>query len=334
MHKIRWAVIGTSDFALDWIAPGIQSGRNSILAAIVSRDPKRAASAAKRLAAPLHYTSIAEIDRGQVDGVFIVTPNSQHAPLAIAAAQRGLHVLVEKPMAPTVKECQAMMTAARQRNVTLAVAHCMQWAPPLVKARQVLQSGAIGAPISASFKMSFDAPQSGAWRQDDPVEAGGGPLYDVGVHSIDAAQQIMGPVARVSAFLTHLIHQYNAEDTTTLLLNFTSGAHGCVQANFNCHQNAFEIQGSAGYLWSNQWLGREFAGELFLQRGEQTTRFELPVCNVYIPQIEHVSEAILSGTQPVISAERGMHNVAVIEVAIASARTGRIIAVSPGQPGA
>ena len=334
MQKIRWAVVGTSDFALNWIAPGIQMGRNATLAAIVSRDPNRAADAAQRLAAPQHFTSIEEIDRGQVDGVFIVTPNTQHAPLAIAAAQRGLHVVVEKPMAPTVQECQAMIAAAHEHGVMLAVAHCMEWAPPLAKARQLLQDGAIGIPISASFKMSFNAPNAGAWRQNEPSEAGGGPLFDVGVHSIDALQQLLGPVVRVAAFMDHHIHHYTAEDTTTLLLRFASGVHGSAQAHFNCDQNSFEIQGSDGYMWSNHWLGRNFSGELFLQKGKRTSSFNLPACNVYVPQIEHVSEAIIKGTQPVISGERGMSNIQVIEAAIKSARTGSIISKTSTEQGA
>src|SRR5690348_10215053 len=93
MQKVRWAVVGTSNFALDWIARGIKLGRNAELAAVVSRDTERGAAAAARVGAPHHYTSIDAIDTSVVDGVFLVLPTTQHAPYAVAAAKRGLHVV-------------------------------------------------------------------------------------------------------------------------------------------------------------------------------------------------------------------------------------------------
>src|SRR5262245_18581195 len=101
-QKVRWAVVGTSDFALDWIGRGIRMGSSSVLAAVVSRDGERAGAPAQRVGAPHSYTSIEAIALAMVDGVFLVLPNTQHAPFAIAAARRGLHVVGEKPMAVTL----------------------------------------------------------------------------------------------------------------------------------------------------------------------------------------------------------------------------------------
>ncbi len=327
MSKVRWAVVGTSNFALDWIARGIKLGSNAELVAVVSRDAARAAAAAERVGAPRHYTSIDAIERDAVDGVFLVLPNTQHAPYAIAAARRGLHVIVEKPMAPTLDECRQMIEAARSSGVVLAVAHCMAWAPPVVKARELVQSGAIGTPITATISASWNSPAPEPWRQSDTTEQGGGPLHDAGVHSLDTIQRILGPVERVAALLDHHIYKYAAEDTSTTLLKFASGAHGVMHAHFNCNQNGLEIIGTEGRIWSSQWLGREFAGDLHMERGGERTDFDLPTVNVYVPQIEHVSACILSGETPVISGEVGAANVAVIEAAIRSARTGAFVNV-------
>lgn len=325
MQQVRWAVVGTSDFALDWIARGIALGSNSTLAAVVSRDPERARAAAERVGAPLHFTSIAAIDRDAVDGVFLVLPNDQHAPQAIAAAHHGLHVICEKPMAPTSEECQAMIAAAEQAGVTLAVAHCMEWAPPIVKARELIAEGAIGTVISATITASFNSPPDARWRQNESTEEGGGPLFDMGVHALDAITSILGPVERVAGFLGRRVHTYAAEDTATLLLQFASGAHGTLQSHFNCLQNTLEIQGSAGRLWSHAWWGRHFAGDLHLQQGNLVLDFDLPQVHVYVPQIEHVSAAILAGTPPIISGARGAANVAVIRAAIEVARHGTVV---------
>jgi len=327
-QNVRWAVVGTSDFALDWIARGIRIGRNSTLAAVVSRDAERAAASAQRVGAPHSYTSIEAIDPTIVDGVFLVLPNEQHAPFAIAAAQHHLHVVGEKPMAPTLAECDAMIAAARTSGVMLAVAHCMEWAPPVAKARELVASGAIGEVISATITASFNSPPSGRWRQSDSTEAGGGPLFDMGVHAIDAITRIVGPIERVAAYLDGRVHAYATEDTATLLLRFASGAHGVVQSHYNCQQNALEIQGSAGRIWSSAWWGRDFAGDLHVQLGSEVTDFTLPQVNVYVPQIEHLSACALSGELPIISGQRGRANIAVIRAAIESARSGTAVAVA------
>ena len=327
MSKVRWAVVGTSDFALDWIARGIALGSNAELAAVVSRDAARAQAAAARVGAPYSFTSIEAIDTSRVDGVFLVVPNPQHAPLAIAAAGRGLHVVVEKPMAPTLAECQAMIDAARAGGVQLAVAHCMEWTAPVVKARELIAEQAIGTVISATIACSFNSPPGGHWRQDDPTDAGGGPLFDLGVHSIDTITRILGPIEQVSAQIDRRLYDYAADDSTTLLVRFASGAHGVVESHFTCNQNSLRIQGSTGRIWSEAWLGREFAGDLHMQRGNEVVSFDLPRINVYVPQIEHISASVLSGTPPIISGERGRADVAVIRAAIESARTQRTLAV-------
>ena len=329
MNKVRWAVVGTSDFALDWLARGIKLGRNSELAAVVSRDAARAKTAAQRVGAPHSFTSIEAIDKNLVDGVFLSVPNTEHAPMTLAAAQRGLHVICEKPMAPTVAECQRMIDATRANNVLLAIAHCMEWASPVVKALALLADHAIGDVLNATIHMSYNSPPvpGGVWRQDDALDAGGGPLYDVGVHALDTITRLVGPVERVAALIERRLYSYAAEDTSTLLLRFRSGAHGVMQSHFTCAQNSLEIQGTQGRIWSNLWLGREIAGELHLQQGSNITDFPMTTVNVYVPQIVHISDCVLAGTTPVISGECGMANIAIIRAAIESARTGQTMSL-------
>ncbi|HWQ13657.1 MAG TPA: Gfo/Idh/MocA family oxidoreductase [Roseiflexaceae bacterium] len=330
MQRVRWAVVGTSTFALDWIARGIRLGRNAELAAVVSRDAARGAAAAERVGAPRSYTSIDAIERDAVDGVFLVLPTTQHAPYAVAAARRGLHVISEKPMAPSVAECRRMVEAARTSGVLLAVAQCMEWTAPMVKARALLEAGAIGEVISANVSASFVARPDERWRQADMARTGEGALVDMGVHAVDAITRLLGPVRRVSALVGSRLPQYEGDVSGTLLLEFTSGAHGTLQSHYTCYQNGLEIQGTRGRIWSSAWWGREFAGDLHMQRGDEVVDFELPVTNVYVPQIEHVSSCVLSGERPVISGERGLANIAVIEAALEAARTGRAVEVTAG----
>ena len=153
-------------------------------------------------------------------------------------------------------------------------------------------------------------------------------LFRSGVHALDTITQLIGPAERVSALIEKRVYLYAAEDTATLLLRFANGAHGVMQSHFTCHQNAFDIVGTTGRLWSNEWLGREIAGDLHLQQGDRVIDIPMDRVNVYVPQIEHISECVLSGKTPVVSGERGMANIAIIRAAIDSARTGRIVSIS------
>lgn len=328
MTKVRWAMVGTSGFALDWLARGIILGSNAELTAIVSRDGARGKAAAEKVGAAHVFTSIEAIDKSVVDGVFLCLPNTQHAPFAIAAAKRGLHVVCEKPMAPSLQECQEMIDTARANNVVLAVAHCMEFGSPITKARELLEQNAIGTVISASITASYPAGQnSSGWRNTDSSDMGGGILYDMGSHAVDGITRLLGPIKNVAAWADQRTHHFNTEDTASILARFESGAHGFIQSHFSCLQNSLEIQGTEGRIWSNAWWGRDFAGDLHMQVGKETTDFDLPQVNVYVPQIEHVSDCIMNGTQPVISGERGMANIAVLRAAFESSRTGRVVDV-------
>ena len=328
MTKVRWAMVGTSGFALDWLARGIKLGSNAELVAVVSRDAERGKAAAQKVDAPHVFTSIAAIDKSLVDGVFLCLPNLQHAPFAIAAAEHGLHVICEKPMAPSLDECRAMIDAARANNVILAVAHCMEWGSPLTKARELLEQNAIGTVISASITASYPTgPTASGWRQTDSSDEGGGILYDMGSHAVDGITRLLGPIAQVAAWTDKRTHNFNTEDTASILARFQSGAHGHIQSHFNCLQNSLEIQGTEGRIWSNAWWGREFSGDLHMQRGKEVIDYDLPHVNVYVPQIEHVSDCVLNGTTPIISGERGMANIAVIRAAFESSRSGRVVDV-------
>ena len=328
MTKVRWAMVGTSGFALDWLARGIKLGSNAELVAVVSRDAERGKAAAQKVDAPHVFTSIGAIDKSLVDGVFLCLPNPQHAPFAIAAAEHGLHVICEKPMAPSLDECRAMIDAARANNVILAVAHCMEWGSPLTKARELLEQNAIGTVISASITASYPTgPTASGWRQTDSSDEGGGILYDMGSHAVDGITRLLGPIAQVAAWTDKRTHNFNTEDTASILARFQSGAHGHIQSHFNCLQNSLEIQGTEGRIWSNAWWGREFSGDLHMQRGKEVIDYDLPHVNVYVPQIEHVSDCVLNGTTPIISGERGMANIAVIRAAFESSRSGRVVDV-------
>lgn len=339
-RKVRWALVGTSEFAVDWIAPAIAASPDAELAAIVSSDATRARDVARVLGVGIAADRIQSLDPTEVDVVHLVTPNSLHAPQAITAMEHGLHVVVEKPMALDVREAERMVEASERLGRRLAVAHCMAWAPPVAHAARLVQGGRLGVPVDVRIAAGFDYPPSGAWRQQAPADGGGGPWMDLGPHAVDAAVRIMGPVASVDGVVDRLVHPYPAEDAVSVLLRFASGAHGSITTTFVAGQNELSVLGTAGRLRSGEWLGRDFAGDLVFEPADHGVgRFDIdgvpgpqPVpldrTNVYRPQVDEVSRAFRDGQATRIDASGGLHVMRVLMAAIRSARDGARVRVS------
>ena len=319
MSSIRWGLVGTSDFALEWIAPALARAEGSTLAAVISRDPVRAAAAAARVRAPHAFSSIEAANTDLIDGVVLVTPNSAHAAGAIAALDRGLHVIVEKPMAHSVAECEQMIAAADASGAMLAVAHCMEWAPPIVAARELLAQGVLGTIHSARIGASFRA-ELGSLRRDGVAPASGdaatfGALYDMGVHAIDTITRLLGPVARV-----HSVRTDSGDGDAVAQLELASGVSVYLSSRWSADENYVEIVGDGGVLRSNQWWGRDFVGRLELERNGVTEQIALHQANVYDAQFGHLSASALRGTTPTTSARRGAENIRVVQAVVSATR--------------
>lgn len=164
-----------------------------------------------------------------VDAVVIATPHHLHADMAIAAAEAGKHMLLEKPMAPTLAECDAINAAVTRAGVKLMIGHVMHFALPCLKAREVLDSGDLGRPILASSWMIK------LWMEENrrpwhlARATGGGMLMTAGIHALDRLIWLMGgDVVGVQAMTASLFHDQEADDSALALLRFADGRIGQV----------------------------------------------------------------------------------------------------------
>lgn len=163
----------------------------------------------------------------QVDAVVIATPHHLHAEIAIAAARAGKHILLEKPMAPTVAECDAINAAVASAGVTLLIGHVMHFALPCLKAREILASGDLGRPVLGSSWMIK------LWMEENrrpwhlARATGGGMLMTAGIHALDRLIWLMGgELAGVQALSGAFFHEQEADDSTLALLRFADGRIG------------------------------------------------------------------------------------------------------------
>lgn len=224
---IRVALIGYGLAGASFHAPFIATTPSLALRAIVTRDPERRARAAHDHPQARLVDDAAALWRQAraLDLVVVATPNRTHVPLARAALEAGLAVVVDKPFAPTAAEGEALIEEARRRGRPLSVYHNRRWDGDFITLRRLVGAGSLGTVFR--FESRFDRwrpTPKGNWRErGDPAEAGG-ILYDLGSHLIDQALVLLGPVTSVYAELDRRRDGVEADDDSFLSLTHASGA--------------------------------------------------------------------------------------------------------------
>jgi predicted dehydrogenase len=179
------------------------------------------------------YTDVdALLAEGKVEAVLIGTPHPLHAAPAVQAANAGVHVLVEKPMAATLADCDAMLAAANRAGVLLGVISQRRFFEPVQRMKEAIDAGKIGRPALAVFTMySWREPAyyvSDPWRGKWDTE-GGGVLVNQSPHQLDLLRWFMGPVAEVSGYWANINHpSVEVDDTAVAVLRFQNGGLGAI----------------------------------------------------------------------------------------------------------
>ena len=265
MPLIRWGLIGCGDVARKRVAAAIQNEPRSELMAACRRDPVELASFCDTFKIERSYRTAEDLMADpDIDAVYIATPVREHLPQTLAAAATGKHVLVEKPMALSVDECDQMIAACRAAGVKLGVAYYRRFYPLVQRVQELLQQQAIGTPLCVSAvtttPLTASAGESDAWRVV-ASESGGGALMDIGSHRIDLFRHLFGEINQVKAICQRVAAEYETEDTALLLLQFESGLTGTLQCHFGSNSGAdeFAIIGTRGRLATACLNGAEIA---------------------------------------------------------------------------
>ena len=191
---VAWGVIGPGDVVEHKSGPALQSVPGSQLLAVAGRTPSRTEDFAARHGVPRWYATPAELlADADVDAVYVATPPGSHHDYAIAAAQAGKHVYVEKPMARTGAECEAMVEAAGRAGVGLFVAYYRRALPRFVAAERAVRAGRLGEIRSVEVQLAHVPHGDGGWRLD-PQTSGGGLFLDLGAHTLDWLDLLLGPL--------------------------------------------------------------------------------------------------------------------------------------------
>src|SRR5436190_3185443 len=233
---IRWGIIGVGDVTEVKSGPAFQKAEGSSLLAVMRRDRAKAEDYARRHGvSKVHATADALIDDPDVDAVYIATPPSSHAPLALRVAAAKKPCLVEEPMARNHTGCLSMIDAFRRAGVPLWVAYYRRAQPRFIGVRDFIGQGRVGRVSSVHIRLHYPLVTGAAvndWHYD-PAVSGGGLIFDVGSHALDLLDFFFGPIVEVQACATNTGGTYPAEDVVVSAFRFFGDLCGTAVFNFN-----------------------------------------------------------------------------------------------------
>ena len=244
----KWLVFGVGDITTKRVLPAILAEERSSLTGIVTRDPAKAA----RYNVP-GWTGLEDaLKESHADAVYVATPVFLHAPQTIASLRAGKHVLCEKPMALNYEEACSMQRAAAETGRVFGVAYYRRMYAKVNRAKELIESGAIGQPVFAEATSHdwLDAESSHRGWLADPKLAGGGPLYDIASHRIDLMNYLFGKPARACGQMSTLVQKLDVEDNATVMIEYENGVRGIIDVRWHSHvaRDEFRIRGTDGEI--------------------------------------------------------------------------------------
>jgi predicted dehydrogenase len=308
-----------------------------VVAAVFGGNSQKAGQLAARSGARAYDSLEACLSHRPLDAVIIGSPSGLHAAQGIAAAERGLHVLVEKPIDVTLDRADALIASADRAGVRLGVLFQDRAQPPLLQLKQSLEDGRLGRPLLASARVPWYRPPEyyagskwrGTWALD-----GGGALMNQGIHTVDLLHWLIGPVRRVSARTATLRHRIEVEDTVMAVLECASGTLATYEATtaaYPGYPRRVELTTTAGTIVVEHSDviavdGIGAASDLLSRAPASTNAAESsPVVDDvrgHRRLIEDFVEAVRDGREPACSGREARHSLALAMAMYESARAG------------
>jgi len=330
MEPIRLALIGAGIFARDAHLPSLRTlAEQFTIAAVYSRTAATAQSLAAEIGPDVKvYTDLTELLLApEIDAVDIVLPIPVMPPVIAQALASGKHVISEKPLAPTVALCRQLLAAHQRQHQVWMVAENWRYESAYVKAAELVQSGAIGKPVTCHLALYLPMLPSNKyfdtlWRRSS--DFAGGALMDGGVHHVAALRMIVGEITSVSAMTSHASTTFAMADTLSATLHFANGAVG-----------SYVVSYAVGAPWpghlyvvGDQGALRVQRGEIELTRGKQTEVITCPKFDGVANELVAFAAAIQTGQPHDNTSQAGLLDVAVMEAILHAAQRGTQTAVA------
>lgn len=331
--NVRYAVVGLGWIAQEVILPAFEHAKKSQLVALVTDDPTKAEELGKKY----EVSQVVDYDKynallrsGTIDAVYITLPNHMHKDFTVRAAQTGIHVLCEKPMADTVAECEEMIRAAETNNVKLMIAYRLHLEPANLKAIETVQSGTLGEPriFSSTFTQQVERDNVRLKRH-----MGGGPLMDMGVYQINASRYLFRdePVEAVGVGANSGDPRFReVHEMASAILRFPGDRLAVFTCSFGATgADSYEVVGTKGGLRLDPGFTyqSEITMRLKVEGKEEESSFDK--VDQFGGEIEYFSECVLNNTEPEPNGYEGLADVRVVQALLQSMRSGAPVKLAP-----
>jgi len=354
MDKVRVGFVGAGRISDLHAIEYLRNPRAQIVA-VCDANPDIALRQAERWGVPRSrvFASWEQLlDCDEVDLVEILLPHHLHRPAALAAFAAGKHVSLQKPMALSLAEAEEINAAAERAGVFFKVFENFVFYPPIRKAKELIEAGAIGEPLTIRVKSNagkgkhaWPVPAAAqAWRMD-PETCGGGPLsFDDGHHKFALGWFFMGPAAEVHAWIgrTEASPGVVLDSPAIISWKFASGALGNLEVVYSrdleidtihyAQDDRVEITGTRGVIWVNRGHGRLFdQPPLVLYADDEVRSFsgmEAGWEASFAASTRHHIDALLEGRPPFLTGRQGAEILRFALAAQESARTGRAVRIA------
>jgi predicted dehydrogenase len=265
------------------------------------------------------------LDTEDLHAISICTPPSSHREITEHAAARGVHVLCEKPLAMSVDEGRAMVTAAERANVVLLTAFCNRFYTPIVKAKEWIDSGKLGPLHHMRLRFAGVELMAGTWLAD-PAQ-GGGILWESGQHYVDLFRFLVGEMKSIYAKGGTLAQNIPGTDTVAFMAESVDGVVGTLEGSWSSpHSEKFvEIYGERGAVVINFLTGQS---RFSLDHVTERVESDIGGHDRFYLEISHFLDCVEGNDKPRATGEDGVEAMRLIAAARESIETGLPVTVA------
>lgn len=332
MKKLRFAILGCGRISYKHVEALINNSEYATLAAVCDIDEKKAADRKEQYESKISgtevkvYTDHMEMLKNEgLDVVTIATESGYHAQHAFDCMNNGAHVLIEKPMALSVEDADAMIALAKEKGKKICVSHQNRFNPPIQKLRRAIEEGRFGRIMSGTARILWTRDMNyykqAPWRGTEALD--GGTLMNQCIHNIDLLQWMLGgsEIERIHAERETFLRDIEMEDFGAILIRFKNGSIGIVEGsavvypkNLEETLSIFGEKGTVviGGLAVNEIKTWQFEDERDYDKEDHSTDIDNVYGEGHTPLYKDFIDAINNNTEPLVNGEEGKKAMEII----------------------
>jgi len=327
VKEIGFGIIGCG-IAAKWHVEAAMTGCGTRLVGVFDANADRAAEFASKYNCQAFLSAEELVASDDIDIVCICVPSGLHAKYSVMAANACKHIIVEKPLAMTVEQIEAVTSACERNKVQGTVISQLRFTPAVVAVKRAIDEGRLGRLILGDMKMKYyrssEYYKSAAWRGRRDMD--GGAVMNQGIHGIDLLLHLMGPISSVSGFSKTLIHDIEAEDYGIAEMAYENGLIARLSATTSYPASSWytriEVYGDKGaYLLTAG--GPEGDHVYWWQEGKWTEESPYPVKREWNQAADNFANALRTGAPLTVTAENGIRSRYVLDKLYESAAEGK-----------